>query len=73
MIGCGLISPTLTTGHHPAWHPSSGTLSRTDLTLNGSFQLASFFCGDLPCLVWEMAPDPVEFLGLPDHGGVGKG
>lgn len=53
--------------------PEFRALSCTDLTLNGSFYLASFFCGDLLCLVWEMAPDPVEFSGLPDHRGVGKG
>jgi hypothetical protein len=36
MIGWGLISPTLTTGHHLACHPGSGTLPHTELTLNGS-------------------------------------
>lgn len=25
----GLISPTLTTGHHAAWHPGSGTMPHT--------------------------------------------
>lgn len=41
MIGCGLISPTLVTGHYPALAPSSGTQLHTDVT-HTQQTLASF-------------------------------
>lgn len=69
MIGRGLISPTLVTGHYPALAPSSGTQLYTDLT-HTQQTLASFLNGALQHLLWETH---LPLLCSPRGAGKGQG